>query len=202
MKKPPVLNSRSLQDIMDTVAAHARQYTPEWRYEGAADDPGAAIAQLFGELFYQTVDRFNAVPGKLYTEFLELIGVQMPDPVPARGLLQFTPHATVDSPVPVPADTQLFVDTPQGEPVVYETERAIEATPARLTHLFFVDSRAGILEELALDRPQLLFASNGGGEPPAPPVCPVSGPCPGPGGPLCDRGGAPRGKPLCLRRDR
>ena len=29
---------------MAQLAAHARSYTPEWRYEGAEDDPGAALA--------------------------------------------------------------------------------------------------------------------------------------------------------------
>ena len=75
---------------MAQVAAHARSYTPEWRYEGAEDDPGSALAELFGEMFYQTVDRMNSVPEKLRTEFLNLTGFQMPDPEPASGLLQFT----------------------------------------------------------------------------------------------------------------
>ena len=85
---------------MAQVAAHARSYTPEWRYEGAEDDLGSALAELFGDLFYQTVDRMNSVPGKLHTEFLNLTGLQMPDPVPAAGLLQFTAHDTVEEPVP------------------------------------------------------------------------------------------------------
>ena len=93
----PILDQRNLEQIMEELAAHARQYTPEWRYEQASDDPGAAIAQLFGEMFHQTVDRFNSVPEKLFIEFLELIGVTMPDPVPAQGLLQFHAHETVDS---------------------------------------------------------------------------------------------------------
>ena len=59
---------------MSQLAALARSYTPEWRYEGAEDDPGAALAELFGEMFYQTVDRMNSVPGKLHTEFLNTPG--------------------------------------------------------------------------------------------------------------------------------
>ena len=103
--KQPILDPRDRGDIMAQLAAHARSYTPEWRYEGAEDDPGSALAELFGDLFYQTVDRMNSVPGKLHTEFLNLTGFQMPDPVPAAGLLQFTAHDTVEEPVPVPAKT-------------------------------------------------------------------------------------------------
>lgn len=158
----PVLDPRSLQDIMAQVAALARQYTPEWRYEDAEDDPGAAIARLFGEMFYQTVDRFNSVPQKLYTEFLELAGVRMPDPLPASGLLQFTAHDAVKEPVPVPAGTQMFTSDEEGESIVYETERNIESTPARLEHLFYVDAREEIIQELSLTESQTFFAPGRG----------------------------------------
>ena len=142
---------------MAQVAAHARSYTPEWRYEGAEDDPGSALAELFGDLFYQTVDRMNSVPGKLHTEFLNLTGFQMPDPVPAAGLLQFTAHDTVEEPVPVPEGTQVFTPDEEGENVVYETVRSIQSTPARLTGLFYVDARAEVIQRLDLDRPQPFF---------------------------------------------
>ena len=142
---------------MAQVAAHARSYTPEWRYEGAEDDPGSALAELFGDLFYQTVDRMNSVPGKLHTEFLNLTGFQMPDPVPAAGLLQFTAHDTVEEPVPVPEGTQVFTPDEEGENVVYETVRGIQSAPARLTGLFYVDARAEVIQRLDLDRPQPFF---------------------------------------------
>lgn len=158
----PVLDPRGLEEIMAQVAAHARQYTPEWRYEGTADDPGAAIARLFGEMFYQTVDRFNAVPEKLYLEFLELVGVQEPDPVPASGLLQFTAHDTVEKAVPVPAGTQVFTADEAGESIIYETERRIESTPARLERLFYSDPRGGVIQELNLKHPQRFFTAGEG----------------------------------------
>ncbi|MCD8331502.1 MAG: hypothetical protein LUB63_03080, partial [Oscillospiraceae bacterium] len=159
---PPILDPRSQQELMAEVAAHARQYTPEWRYEGAKDDPGAAIAQLFGEMFYQTVDRFNSVPDRLFTEFLELAGVQMPDPMPAQGLLQFHPHETVEEPVSVPAHTQVFTADESGENIVYETERPIQASAAKLEHIYYVDAHGEMIQQLNLERPQLFFSPNGG----------------------------------------
>lgn len=155
----PILDPRGLEEIMAQVATHARQYTPEWRYEGTADDPGAAIARLFGEMFYQTVDRFNAVPEKLYLEFLELVGVLEPDPVPSSGLLQFNAHDTVEKAVPVPAGTQVFTADEAGENIIYETERRIESTSARLEHLFYSDPRGGVIQELKWKCPQRFFTS-------------------------------------------
>lgn len=158
---PPVLDPRSQQELMAEVAAHARQYTPEWRYEGAKDDPGAAIAQLFVEMFYQTVDRFNSVPDRLFTEFLEMVGVQMPDPMPAEGLLQFHPHETATEAVRVPAHTQVFATDASGENIIYETDRLIQATAAKLKHIYYVDAQSDLIQKLNLERPQLFFAPNG-----------------------------------------
>ena len=147
---------------MAQLAAHARAYTPEWRYEGAEDDPGSALAELFGDMFYQTVDRMNSVPGKYHTEFLNLTGFRMPDPVPAAGLLRFTAHDTVEEPVPVPEGTQVFTPDEEGENIVYETERAIQSTPARLEDVFYVDARAEVIQKLEAGRPQPFFTDTGG----------------------------------------
>ena len=162
MMQEPVLDPRSRADLMAELAAHAREYTPEWRYEGAEDDPGSALAELFGEMFYQTVDRMNSVPGKLHTEFLNMTGFQMPDPVPAAGLLQFTAHDTVDDPVPVPQGTQVFTEDEEGENIVYETARQIQSTPARLLDLFYVAPKEEIIQRRAPDQPQPFFRAGEG----------------------------------------
>ena len=40
----PIFDPRSREDIRAQVKALAASYTPEWRYERAEDDPGAALA--------------------------------------------------------------------------------------------------------------------------------------------------------------
>lgn len=161
MSGMPVLDPRQRSDLMAQLAAHAREYTPEWRYEGAEDDPGSALAELFGDMFYQSVDRLNSVPEKLYTEFLNLTGFQMPDPAPASGLMRFTAHDTVTVPVLVPEGTEVFARDEAGENIVYATRQSIESTPARLRDLFFVDPRAEVIERLDLSQPQPFFAPTG-----------------------------------------
>ena len=156
--KQPVLDPRDREAVRAQLAARARAYTPEWRYEGAEDDPGSALAELFGDLFYQTVDRMNSVPGKLHTEFLNLTGYRMPDPVPASGLLQFTAHDTVEEPVPVPEGTQMFTEDEEGEHIVYETQRRIESTPAALRELYYVDAREERIQRLDLEKIKPFFS--------------------------------------------
>ena len=86
----PVMDPRTKESLMEQLKLLAQAYTPAWRYEqGDPSDPGAAIVSLFGELFSQTIDRFNQLPGKYYTEFLNLLGVQSPSLNPAAGLGQF-----------------------------------------------------------------------------------------------------------------
>lgn len=161
MSDTPVLDPRSKADILAEVRAHARSYTPEWNCDGSPEDPGSALAELFADMFYQTVDRMNSVMGKLHTEFLRLTGFEMPDPVPASGILQFTAHETVEEPVPVPAGTQVFAERGDDD-ILYETERAIEATAAHLTGAFYTDSRRDLIERLDFSRPQTFFAPAGG----------------------------------------
>ena len=85
--KTPALDTRSLDALRQELKALAACYTPEWRFEGTQDDPGAALAELFCRMFEQTVDRMNSVPEKLYTEFLNLIGFRLPAPASAAGSL-------------------------------------------------------------------------------------------------------------------
>ena len=159
--KHPVLDPRDLDAIRAQVAALARSYTPEWRYEQAEDDPGAALAELFCTMFYQTVDRVNALPAKLYTEFLNQIGYQEPGPVSARGEMAFDPSEMVDRPVPVRSGTRVFAPGPDGENVVFETQRSIEASPAKLLDLYYVDAAADQLQKISLERPQPFFTPCG-----------------------------------------
>lgn len=157
----PVLDPRGLEEIRAQVKALARSYTPEWRFENSADDPGAALAELFSTMFYQTVDRVNALPEKLYIEFLNQIGFQEPGPVPARGEMQFNPPDTITEPVAVPSGTEVFTQDESGDNIVYETQRSIGATSAQLQDLYYVDSQNDLLQRLNLDQPGAFFAPGG-----------------------------------------
>ena len=108
MKHKPRLDNRTKDDIRGELAAHAAEYLPEWRLEPSQDDPGAAIAEIFTEMFKGSVDRFNQIPNKYYTEFLNLVGVNLPDNDPASGYVRFTPSINADEPILVPKDTQVF----------------------------------------------------------------------------------------------
>lgn len=154
----PLLDSRDPEEIREQVRALARSYTPEWRYEGTENDPGAALAELFKEMHSQSVNRLNALPEKLFIEFLNTIGYREPGPMPAAGTVCFETPETTEAPFTVAAGTQLFTPDDEGENIVYETMRTIQVSPARLADIYFVDAERDSISRLDLsERAQRFF---------------------------------------------
>lgn len=165
MKHKPRLDNRTKDDIRGELAAHAAEYLPEWRLEPSQDDPGAAIAEIFTEMFKGSVDRFNQIPNKYYTEFLNLVGVNLPDNDPASGYVRFTPSINADEPILVPKDTQVFAPTSEqpaddgevvedmaaDQDIIFSTSQTIQATPSRLEAIFYSDSESSEIYELSPD---------------------------------------------------
>ncbi len=160
--KRPLLDPRSPETIREQIRALAKSYTPEWRYEGTENDPGAALAELFAEMYCQSVDRLNGLPEKLFVEFLNLVGFREPAPMPAAGTVCFRAQDNADGPFTVPAGTELFTPDEAGENIVYETERSIQVTPAALSDLYYVDAAGDSIRRIDLSqRPQRFFESSG-----------------------------------------
>ena len=158
----PLLDPRTPDSIREQIRALAGSYTPEWRYEGTEDDPGAALAELFAEMYGQSVDRLNALPEKLYIEFLNMIGYREPGPMSASGTVCFTPQPNIEEPFTVSAGTQLFTPDEEGENIVYETERTIQVSPAQVEDIYFVDGEADSIRRLDLSqRPRRFFELSG-----------------------------------------
>ena len=158
----PLLDPRTPDSIREQIRALAGSYTPEWRYEGTEDDPGAALAELFAEMYGQSVDRLNALPEKLYIEFLNMIGYREPGPMSASGTVCFTPQPNIEEPFTVSAGTQLFTPDEEGENIVYETERTIQVSPAQVEDIYYVDGEADSIRRLDLSqRPRRFFELSG-----------------------------------------
>lgn len=157
--KKPVLDHRTRSDVLEQVRTRAASYTPEWRCDGDPSDPGMALATVFSEMYMHTLDRFNSLPEKYYIEFLNQIGVSEPDVASASGYVRFDIHSAAEHAVVVPEHTLLAADGEnKGESILFETETRFEATPARLVDIFYVDTKADVLQKLDLSRPgQTLF---------------------------------------------
>jgi hypothetical protein len=100
--------------------------------------PGEPIVRIVARLAEVAADRVNAVPDKNFFAFLDLLGVSLKPPQPARVPLTFelATGTTVDA--LVPAGTQVAALPEPGDtgPVVFETERDLVVMPVRLEYVF------------------------------------------------------------------
>ncbi|MEM5817628.1 MAG: hypothetical protein AAGU16_07145, partial [Desulfitobacterium hafniense] len=66
MNMIPRIDSRKASDLLQIIKGKAGIYTPEWKYERSVMDGGAALAELFAQMFGETIDRLNRMPYKHY----------------------------------------------------------------------------------------------------------------------------------------
>ena len=84
----PNLDDRTFQDIVDEAIRLIPQYCPEWTNHNPAD-PGITLIELFAWMTEMVIYRLNKVPDKNYLAFLDLMGIRLQPPQPARALLTF-----------------------------------------------------------------------------------------------------------------
>ncbi len=133
----PKIDHREIQDILLQIQEMAPFYTPEWN--PATEDAGWALTRIFASLFDGIIKRLNQVPDKNFVEFLNMLGVKILPAQQARAPVVFALSSGASEPVLINAGTQVAADpTDGGEPVIFETERNLLATPAKLVSLFSV----------------------------------------------------------------
>ncbi|MET0649604.1 MAG: putative baseplate assembly protein [Pyrinomonadaceae bacterium] len=146
----PKIDGRDSDAILREARALAPLYTPEWKAEDE-DGGGAALLKIFARLLEGVIRRLNDAPLKHYIAFLEMIGVKLLPAVAARAPLTFLLSKGTKEAVTVPARSQAAAAAADGgDPIVFETERAILATPAKLLSVHSVVPRLDhVFEHLA-----------------------------------------------------
>ena len=71
----PSLDDRRYADLVESALRLRDRYCPEWT-STEPGDPGIALIEIMAYLVDQLVYRLNQVPDRLYTEFLNMVGVQ------------------------------------------------------------------------------------------------------------------------------
>ncbi|MGF1497057.1 MAG: putative baseplate assembly protein [Elainellaceae cyanobacterium] len=82
------LDDRSFEDLVRECILRIPRYCPEWTNHNPGD-PGITMIELFAWLTKQMLYRFNQVPRRNYVAFLELLGIRLRPPTPARTELTF-----------------------------------------------------------------------------------------------------------------
>ncbi|MCP4692443.1 MAG: putative baseplate assembly protein [Desulfobacterales bacterium] len=84
--RPPVLDDRSFDDLVEEVLARIPAHTPEWT-NPRPGDPGRTLVELFAWLTDTLLYRANLIPERQRLAFLRLLGVRMRPAVAARTIL-------------------------------------------------------------------------------------------------------------------
>jgi predicted phage baseplate assembly protein len=125
----PNLDDRSWKQIVDEAVRLIPRYCPEWTNHNSSD-PGITLLELYAWMTEMVIYRLNKVPEKNFLTFLDLIGVRLKPPEPARVVLDFTPSEGVDGELLVKKSTQVAtLQAGGGDPVTFETLRDISLLP-------------------------------------------------------------------------
>jgi hypothetical protein len=133
----PKVDPRTAQDISRQLRKLLAGYAPQWMQGAAADVPeglSAAVIGIFGRFSEIIIQRLNKTPEKNLLAYLDMLGLSILPPRPARVSLTFLLTAGSLTDAVVPAGTQVAAKPAEGEaePVVFETERELTVVAARL----------------------------------------------------------------------
>jgi predicted phage baseplate assembly protein len=129
----PDLDDRKFQDIVDEAKRLIPRYCPEWTNHNLSD-PGVALIELFAWMSEMILFRLNQVPERLYTKFLDLVGIEPFPPSVARTDLTFWLSTVLDHAVTVPEGTEVGTSTVvNGEDeVLFSTAEDLVIAPPQL----------------------------------------------------------------------
>jgi predicted phage baseplate assembly protein len=129
----PDIDARSAQDISRQLRKLLAAYAPQWK-EATPSGLSAALIGIFSRFSEIVIQRLNKTPDKNLLAYLDMLGLSLLPPQPARAPLTFFLTAGSLTDALVPAGTQVAAKPAEGDagPVVFETERELSVVAARL----------------------------------------------------------------------
>lgn len=129
MLPAPNLDDRRFQDLVDDAKRFVQQRCPEWSDHNVSD-PGVTLIELFAQMTDQIVYRLNRVPDRNYIKFLELIGVRLFPPQPAKTGVTFWLSSIPTEVRHIRSGTNVSTRRTEVEaPVVFSTVESLDIIP-------------------------------------------------------------------------
>lgn len=142
----PKIDGRSTQDISRQVQRLLAVYAPlpelpgtdapqpTWENQLARPGLGAALVGIFSRFSELIIQRLNKTPEKNLLAYLDMLGLSVLPPQPARVPLTFSLTSGSLTDALVPAGTQVAAQPADGDagPVTFETERELTVVAAVL----------------------------------------------------------------------
>jgi len=128
----PKLDDRQFQDLVDEAKKRIPRYCPEWTDHNVSD-PGVTLIELFAWMTDILLYRLNQVPDLHKVTFMEMLGIQLREPVPARAPVTFWLSHPQRLPVIIPAGTEVAsTQTERETSIVFSTVRDLRIVPPEL----------------------------------------------------------------------
>jgi predicted phage baseplate assembly protein len=127
------LDDRRFKDLYAEARRRIPAYTPEWTDHNDSD-PGITLLQLFAWLEETIIWRLNRVPQKNFLKFLEMVGISLNPPAPAKAELTFKLSSKdLAEAVVIPQGTRVSLsESVDGQPVIFEIDDNLLAVGADL----------------------------------------------------------------------
>jgi predicted phage baseplate assembly protein len=130
------LDDRTFQDLVDEAKKRIPHYCKEWTDHNVSD-PGVTLIELFAWLTEIILYRLNQVPDNHYVNFMDMLGVQLAEPVPASAPVTFWLAAPQPTPVVIPEGTEVASTQTETEPsIVFTTDDDFVIVPPKLETVF------------------------------------------------------------------
>jgi len=129
----PKLDDRQFQDIVDEAKKRIPHYCKEWTDHNVSD-PGITFIELFAWMTDIILYRMNQVPDLNYVKFLEMLGITLQPPVPAKAPVTFWLSAPQSTPAIIPAGTEVAsTQTETERSIIFTTEEEFRVYPPKLS---------------------------------------------------------------------
>jgi Baseplate J-like protein len=120
---PPVLDSRSYQDLIDEALARIPIHNPEWTNFNQSD-PGVTLLELFAFLTESLLYRANQIPERNRLAFLSLLGIPLRPATAARGIVTLSNDSGQRQTITLSGDAELLAGQ-----VPFRTEMGLDVLP-------------------------------------------------------------------------
>ncbi|MEO1126841.1 MAG: putative baseplate assembly protein [Cyanobacteria bacterium J06639_16] len=129
------LDDRTFQELVDECLLRIPRYCPEWTNYNPSD-PGVTLIELFSWLTDQMLLRFNQVPRRNYVAFLEVLGIRLQPPAPARTAVTFYLSASLPAVYQIQAGVEVATErTETEEAIIFSTDRTLTIGLPEIRHL-------------------------------------------------------------------
>ncbi len=125
----PKLDDRQFQDIVDEAKKRIPHFSKEWTDHNVSD-PGVTLIELFAWMTDIILYRLNQVPDLHFISFMDMLGIKLREPVPAKAPVTFWLSQPQPTFVVIPAGTEVAsTQTETERSIVFTTDKDLRIEP-------------------------------------------------------------------------